>query len=102
METFEILDGVRRAKAAQLSGQETIEARIQGVGPVMIVRLEVLWSRKDQIETSGIRGMDWDRILRATQRGEILPPIEITPTGCGVPLFEIDVEEGLDAFRNSF
>jgi hypothetical protein len=52
-------------------------------------------------ETFGVRGADWDKIWRATEQGRMLPPIEITPNRRGVPLSEIEVEEGLDAFRNN-
>jgi hypothetical protein len=55
-DSFEILDGVRRAKAAQMSGQATIPARMDdgsgALGPVVDLPIEELLSPKPAIDIS--------------------------------------------------
>lgn len=100
----EIQDGVRRAKATWLCGHETIPARIRRVGPIVQIALKSLRSpNKDVIDATGVRGMDWGRTYRATQRGEVPPPIYVLPGNTGPTLEEVRIEEdGLDAFRRNF
>jgi ParB-like chromosome segregation protein Spo0J len=43
-QTYAILDGVRRAKAAWLLGNETINAQINGVGSTITLRLSNILS----------------------------------------------------------
>lgn len=100
---FEILDGVRRSKAALLCGRETINAKENGVGPEVQVPLDVLRSPKDEIDASGVRGLFWGKILRATQNDVPLPPIEVVRGTRGIPLTDVViVGDDFDAFRNAF
>ncbi|MBC8143497.1 MAG: hypothetical protein H7Y38_18870 [Armatimonadetes bacterium] len=100
---YEILEGVRRTKAAYVCGRETIAAQVNGVGAVIAVPIRNLRSPKDVIETSGVRGLAWERILRATRADVVLPPIEITPGNRGIPIADVSVVENeLDAIRRFF
>lgn len=96
-ETYQIWDGVRRAKAALLCGRKTINARIVGVGEEIQIPLTRLRSPKDSIETRGVRGIDWGKVLRATRNGQIMAAIEIGP-GKGVPLEEVSVEDEFNLY----
>lgn len=97
---YEIRDGVRRAKAAQLCGREMVDAQIGGIGPVLQVPLETLRSPKDRIDPAGLGGMRWDAVYRATQAGKPLPPIEIMPGAFGVPIEKVSVpQDELEMFR---
>ncbi|MBV9852639.1 MAG: hypothetical protein JO250_23510 [Armatimonadetes bacterium] len=99
-QAYQILEGVRRAKAAWLFGRKTIAAKINGVGDVVQVPVERLLSTKDEIETHGVRGLDWGRVYRGTRDNVSLPPIEITPSTQGIPIQDVVVEEeNLDVFR---
>ena len=103
--TYFIQDGVRRAKAAQLCGKETIAAQFKEDGVVFDVPLANLRSPKEHIETLSVRGLSWDKILRATQSNAILPPIIITEVGYGIPLVDVVIgsdEETLDDFRQRY
>lgn len=97
---YEIQDGVRRAKAAWLCGQETIEAQVNG-GPVFAVPLRNLRSpHKDEIDLAGVGGFRWQRVLRGTRAGAALPPIEVLPGSRGKTLKEVRVsQDELDLFR---
>jgi len=90
-ETFEILDGVRRAKAAQLSGFDTIAAEIDVGGRTVAttdVPLSALRSPKAVIDTvtqpSALKR--WLDTLRLTASGSKPPPIRITPGSSGTPI----------------
>jgi hypothetical protein len=61
-QTYAILDGVRRAKAAWLLGNETINAQINGVGSTITLRLSNILSPKGRIETVGVRGIAWGKV----------------------------------------
>lgn len=97
---YNIQKGVRRAKAAWLCGRETTKAQISG-GPVFSVPLSCLRSpHKDEIDTSGLGGMRWDRVLRGTRSGAFLPPIEVLPGARGKTIEEVRVpQDELDLFR---
>ena len=97
---YEIQDGVRHAKAAFLCGYESIDAQI-GAGPVFSVPLRNLRSpHKDRIDTVGINGLRWERVLRGTRAGIILPPIEVLPGSKGKTLEEVSVpQDEFDLFR---
>ena len=92
-QTYEVHGGVRRAKAAWLCGRETIEAQING-GQVFSIPVKDLRSPyKDSIDVSGISGMRWERVLRATQTGRPLPPIEVVPGSRGTTIEEVSVPQ---------
>lgn len=100
---YEIQDGVRRAKAAWLCGHKTIPAQIGGAGPILQIPLKNLRSpHKDFIDATGVRGLDWGKTYRATQRGEVPYPIRVLPGQTGPALEEVRIEEDdLDAFRRN-
>jgi len=56
---YEIVEGVRRAKAAWRCGHETITARLDELGEVMQAPLSSLLSPKPLIEDNGPRGGSW-------------------------------------------
>ena len=99
-ELYEIREGVRRAKAAWLCGQETISAQING-GSVFSVPIRNLRSpHKEEIDVSGVGGFRWERVLRGTRAGDVLPPIEILPGTRGKTIEEVRVLlDELDLFR---
>lgn len=101
---YEIQDGVRRAKAAWLAGQETIPAQIGDDMTVVWLPLKDLRSpHKGFISTTGPRGADWGKVYRAAQRGDVPDPILVEPGAAGPTLEEVKVEENeLDAFHRSF
>ena len=94
-QTYQIMNGVRRAVAANLTGATTIQAEVvdanmvsQGVQQVPI---SLLLSPKDVIDLNG-SGLDrWNRVLQGTQTGATLPPILITPGGSGIPIGSVTI-----------
>lgn len=97
---YEIQEGVRRAKAAWLCGQNAIQAQVNG-GATFSVPLKNLRSpHKDEIDVSGVSGYRWQRVLRGTRAGDMLPPIEILPGTYGKTIEEVRVLlDELDLFR---
>ena len=103
IKVYEIQDGVRRAKAAWLCGQETIPAQIDGSGKIIPIPLRCLRSPKTMIEDYGARGADWGLIYRAAQRGDILPPIVIVAGAEGTPIADVEVQaDELELFRQRY
>jgi RHS repeat-associated protein len=94
-ETFEIIDGVRRAKAADLVGKKTITAQIlDGEGKVVSERnipLDALRSpNKSSIDMTSQTAADrFMRVQKATQKGDKLPPIQVTPGNRGVNVKDV-------------
>ncbi len=102
-QTYRIDEGVRRAKAAWLCGQETIAAQIDGLDEIIQVPISVLLSPKTRIEDIGPRGGSWGTIYRMTQRGAALPPIVIVPGTFGTPIAEVEVQaDELELFRQRY
>ena len=102
-QVYEILDGVRRSKAALICGRGTIAAQENGVGPEIQISLDALRSPKDEIDATGVRGLSWGKILRATQNNVTLPPIEVAKGTRGIPLTDVVVAgDDFDAFRDAF
>jgi hypothetical protein len=100
---YEIVEGVRRAKAAWRCGHETITARLDELGEVMQAPLSSLLSPKPLIEDNGPRGGSWGVIYRMTQRGDYLPPSIITPGNFGTPIADVEVaEDELELFRQRY
>ena len=94
-QTYQIMDGVRRATAANLTGATTIDAEIldanmvsQGVQQVPI---NSLLSPKEFIDLSGSGAYRWNRVLDGTQSGATLPPIQITPGSIGTPIRNVTI-----------
>ena len=102
-QTYRIDEGVRRAKAAWLCGQETIAAQIGGLGEIIQVPISALLSPEIRIEDIGPRGGSWGAIHRMTQRGAALPPIAIVPGTFGTPNAEVEVQaDELELFRQRY
>jgi RHS repeat-associated protein len=96
-QTFQILDGVRRATAANLNGATTIQAEIfdanmvsQGIQEVPI---SSLLSPKGFIDLNGSGLYRWNRVLDGTQSGAELPPIQITPGNFGTLIKNVTIGE---------
>jgi hypothetical protein len=94
-QTYEILDGVRRATAAQLTGATTISAEVvdsnmlsHGVSELPI---DQLLSPKQSIDLCG-GGFDrWNSVLEGTRAGNTLPPILVTPGASGIPISNVTI-----------
>jgi hypothetical protein len=94
-ETFEIIDGVRRAKANQLLGNQAVPANIfnaegnlvgQGNIPVGALRSP----NKSVIDMSTqVQADRYMRIQNGLQQGSTLPPISVTPGTRGVSIEDI-------------
>ncbi len=93
--TFEILNGVRRSKAAEIAGQTTIEAEIE-VGSRTVgtqtVALDSLRSPKETISTAGAGLSRWLNTLQQTLSGSKPPPIRVTPGSRGTPIRDVTIE----------
>jgi hypothetical protein len=96
-QSFEIIDGVRRAKAFELSGAPTIRAVVQNpdgtLGPEFDVSVAELSSpHKSEIDmsTASQANRFW-RIWQAVQAGtgRQLPPIVVAPGSRGTPLKDV-------------
>lgn len=78
---YEIIDGVRRAKAFQLHGLTSIRARVDGTNLEMDVDIDSLGSpHKVEIDTTTAAGRKrWTRIVALVGAGQwdVLPPIVV-------------------------
>ena len=90
---FEILDGVRRSKAAEVAGQPSIKAEVFGWnGKIIDIPLEALRSPdKNVIDTAGSGLHRWLETLGKTMRGSQPPPILVQPGTRGIPVADIVV-----------
>ncbi|CAM2068050.1 RHS repeat-associated core domain-containing protein [Sulfidibacter corallicola] len=92
-ETYEILDGVRRSKAADLTNQKTIKAEIFDKNDRLVrsddVPLDRLKSPKEKIDLSNGRFQD---TMKRTKEGRTPPPIQVTPGNKGTPIKEVGFE----------
>jgi hypothetical protein len=95
---FEIIDGVRRSKAALMAGQAMISARIENksgtLGPIFQVNLDRLHSpHKDRIDVSTPRALQrWMNILKGVHGGSTFPPIIVRPGSRGPRIQDVDFE----------
>jgi hypothetical protein len=94
--TFEIVDGVRRAKAWLLHGAATVLARIAlpdgRLGPVLPVAIACLRSPKDEIDmTTGRQAQRFWNVWNAIQggQGSRLPPLIIAAGSRGKPVADV-------------
>ena len=81
-ETYEILDGVRRAKAAQDAGRSTIPARIDdgsgALGPIIDLPIDSLRSPKDLIDVSTTaKFRRFKESQDKARQGSVPPPITV-------------------------
>jgi RHS repeat-associated protein len=94
-ETFEIIEGVRRAKANQLLGNSTVPANIFNAEGKLVgqgnIAIDALRSpNKSVIDISTQAQLDrYMSIQRGLQQGANIPPISITPGTRGVPIQDI-------------
>lgn len=94
VQTFEITEGVRRAKAAAELGHATIQAEVQ-VGGKIVQRGEVAVDAlrspfKSAIDVSNPTNMQrWLRVLKGTAAGDELPAITIRPGSNGPPISDV-------------
>jgi len=93
--TYEILDGVRRSKAAEIAGRTGIEAEIEVAGRTVgreTIPLDALRSPKEAISTGGSGLQRWLNTLRQTLSGSKPPPIRVTPGTRGTPIPDVRIE----------
>ncbi len=95
--TYEIVDGVRRAKAASMVGSTTIKAdvmvgeKLSGTADVPISSL--LSPNKSTIEmTTAGQTNRFTSVLDATKNGSSLPPITVTPGSKGIPIKDVTLD----------
>lgn len=94
-QTFEILDGVRRAKANQLLGNQTVPANIFNAENKLIgqgnISIDALRSpNKSVIDMSTQVDVNrYMRIQNGLQQGSTLPPINVMPGSRGVRIEDI-------------
>jgi RHS repeat-associated protein len=89
---FRIIDGVRRAKAAELAGKNSISAEIEGGGgKITQIPIESLRSPKTAIETEDATSSTrWERAVREAADGSAFP-IRVQPGTSGTPISEVKV-----------
>ncbi|MGI6496072.1 MAG: RHS repeat domain-containing protein [Kiritimatiellia bacterium] len=94
-QTFEIIDGVRRAKAAQSLGKQSVAANIFNADGQLIgqgnIPIRALTSpNKSVIDMSTQAQFDrYMSIQRGLQEGASLPPISVTPGSRGIPVSDV-------------
>jgi hypothetical protein len=97
-ETFEVIDGVRRAKSHELLGKDTIPAEIideegntVGKREVPLDSLQITTKRSIDISTQ----KDWERFMKTfnqVKAGSPTPPILITPGTEGQKIRDIPLD----------
>ena len=99
---FEVSDGVRRAKAAQLNGDTTIRAimNVEESGEIVAKKIDVPIDQlnspmKSQIDaTTAKEKARWERVLKGTEDPNVeLPPITINPGNRGLLIKDVEVIE---------
>ena len=91
--TYKIVDGVRRSKAAELTGNATIRAEIEGTGgKTGEIAIDALRSPKEVIETAGSGAKRWASVLEGTRAGADMPPILVRPSSAGIPIRDVKVQ----------
>ena len=94
--TFEIIDGLRRAKAAELVGYQTITAYILDQESKIIDTRELsldLRKEPESIDVSHQRKMDrFMEILNQIKSGSTLPPIMVQLGNRGLKIREVSLD----------
>ena len=97
---FEIVDGVRRSRAAYDAGQETIPGVVQDnngtTGPVQDIPVGDLQSpEKDTIDigTPGAQAR-WRSVVEGTAEGADFPPITVREGNNGTPIGKVGFDFG--------
>lgn len=94
-DTYEIVDGVRRAKAAQLVGKTSIKAEVRVAGKTtkrIDIPLEKLRSpNKTAIDVSSSQANmnRWQSVVEGTKAGEITQPIVVSPGSRGLSIVDV-------------
>jgi hypothetical protein len=96
-ETYEIIDGVRRSKAADLVGHDTIPAQILNSEGKVVgtkdISVNQLLSPKSSIDVSTPTSMDrFMSTLNKTKAGSTPPPILVQPGSRGVPIKNVPLD----------
>ena len=96
-QTFEILDGVRRSKAGDLVGNQTIPGQILNAEGKVVgtqnIPISQLLSPKPSIDVSTTVNMNrFMDTLNKTKAGSVPPPITVTPGGRGVPIRDVPLD----------
>lgn len=97
MNTFEILSGVRRAKAADSVGRSDIRAAVLDPNGRLIdvrpIPLAALFSPKDilDLRSRAVELIRFRRLQSLLLAGVELDPIEVTPGRRGTPLAAVQV-----------
>jgi len=91
--TYEIIDGVRRAKAAQLAGQLTIWALINGRQPEEKIPVAALLSPKKKIDISQPRELQRWLSVRDGMKSEpdLLPAIIVRDGARGILIDDVPI-----------
>ncbi|MES2737425.1 MAG: hypothetical protein V4672_13960 [Verrucomicrobiota bacterium] len=95
---YEISDGVRRSKAADMNGNSTIKASVQqadGTSILQDVPVDSLHSPfKSSIDVSTPAKRDrFERVKEATETGKQLPPIQVNPGNRGPKIRDVTLDE---------
>ena len=95
-QTYEINEGVRRAKAASLAGHTTIWAHVGTSMTEQKVDLESLLSPKVVIDVRTPRELArWLSVKDGMAREpDLFPPIHVVPGSKGVPIRQVTVLSG--------
>lgn len=94
--TYKINDGVRRAKAADLAGHDTIWARVGRNVVERKVPIRALRSPKTEIDLRprGERER-WESVKAGmAKEPDLFPPIDVVPSADGVPIEDVRVSNG--------
>ena len=78
-ELFRIDDGVRRAKAAEMTGKDAIPARIKRAGQPDEIRTVSIDSLRSPKTDLPLDSRFLDNNLKRAQQGSTPPPIEVVP-----------------------
>jgi RHS repeat-associated protein len=97
-ETFEILDGVRRAKAAELAGRTTIRAEVEVAGKTVrsaeipLEQLRSPFKSAIDVSSSPAQAQRFQQIMQGTQAGSKLPSIRVQPGSRGPSIVDVFFE----------
>ena len=102
--TYEIINGVRRSKAAQMAGHQTIPARLYAKGAAQLIReFEVPIAHLRSPHKSSIRRVSqgddirWQHVVDGARQSPLpFPPIEVVKGSRGVKVEDIAFDFGED------
>lgn len=98
-QSFEILDGVRRAKAAEIAAAQGVDsgfvsARLEDTGEIIDLHFSQLLAPEEKatISLEGPGLERWQKNLRLRMEGSPAPPIDVKPGSSGVPIPQVAIE----------